>query len=389
MSGELFALELDPLGFVVEELSAHGALVERAGPGALAVLPPSLARSLELPDTVALADAAGDRAIGCGLGSPLLDGLVAAARASVAVASITALAEPPRTAASERLADRVVVRNGVADVLGAAHASATYLAGIFTWTAEADDRYQGMTIIAANAATGAEPDPGCMSMIESLIAGTDPRVAEERDARSAAGGAAVVARRAALAIGPRLDEVGAAVARRRDRERGRIDEYFGSLIAEAKRPRRQVARGAIDARVAALQAEHTAKRRDLTARYTLRVRLDPVALIAIAMRVVELRVRLRRRKGEREIALHVPPCARTPDALACEACPGTTRAPLLCDDALHVLCETCAPDAAGRPRCPACRPSRESIPRGSSAPAPPTDPAPPPHPFPPPSRSAS
>jgi hypothetical protein len=360
VSGELFASALDPLGFVADELSARGALVERAGPGALAILPPPLAKSLDLPDTVALADAAGAHAIGCGLGSPLLDRLVAATRAIVPVASITALAEPPRTAVAERLADRVVVRNGVADVLGAAPASATYLAGIFTWTAEADDRYQGMTIIAANAATGAEPDPGCMSMIESVIAGSDPRVAEERDARGAMSGAAVVVRRAALAIGPRLDEVGAAVARRRDRERARIDEYFGSLIAEAKRPRRQVARGAIDARIAALHAEHTAKLRDLTARYTLRVRLDPIALIAIAMRVVELRIRLRRRKGEREIALHLPPCARTPDALACVACPGTTRTPLLCDDALHVLCETCAPDAAGRPRCPACRPARAS-----------------------------
>ena len=35
---------------------------------------------------------------------------------------------------------------------------------------------------------------------------------------------------------------------------------------------------------------HAAKLRDLTARYTLRVRLDPVALVAIAMRVVELRI---------------------------------------------------------------------------------------------------
>lgn len=360
MTGELFASDLDPLGFVVDELGARGALVERSDAGALAVLPPPLARDLDLPEAIALADAAGEQAIGCGLGSPLLDRLVAVARASVPVASITSLAEAPRTQVAERLAERVVVRNGVADVLGTAHASATYLAGIFTWTAEADDRYQGMTIIAAHAATGAEPDPGCMAMIEAAIAGGDARWTEERDARGATGGAAVVARRAALAIGPRLDEVGAAVARRRDRERARIDAYFASLIAEARRPRRQVARGAIEARVAALHAEHSAKLRDLTARYTMRVRLDPIALVAIAMRVAEIRIRLRRRKGEREIALHVPPYARAPDALACVACPGTTRAPLLCDDALHILCEACAPDAAGRPRCPACRPGRGS-----------------------------
>lgn len=95
--------------------------------------------------------------------------------------------------------------------------------------------------------------------------------------------------------------------------------------------------------------------RDLRARYTLRVRLEPVALVALSLRVVEVRLRLRRRKGERELALHIPPGARAPDALPCVACASTTRSPLLCDDALHILCETCAPDPAGRPRCPACR----------------------------------
>ena len=360
MSGELFTSDLDPLGFVVDELSARGALVERGDHGALAVLPPLLARSLDLPDTLTLTDVGSDHAIGCGLGSPVLDRLASTVRATVPVASITSLAEPPRTATAERFADRVVVRNGVADVLGASHASVAYLAGIFVWTAEADDRYQGMTVVAANAATGAEPDPRCRAMIESLIAGADAHIVESRDARGATGGAAVVARRAALAIGPRLEEVGVAVARRRDRERARINEYFASLLAEAKRPRRQVAPGAIEARVAALHAEHASKLRDLTARYTLRIRLDPIALVAIAMRVIELRIRLRRRKGEREMPLHVPPYAKTPDALACVACPGTTRAPLLCDEALHVLCEACAPDTAGRPRCPACRPGRMS-----------------------------
>lgn len=42
--------------------------------------------------------------------------------------------------------------------------------------------------------------------IEALTAGTDERTAEERDARGVTGAAAIVARRAALAIGPRLDE---------------------------------------------------------------------------------------------------------------------------------------------------------------------------------------
>ena len=351
---------LDPLGFVVDELAARGALVDRSDGGALAVLPPQLARTIELPEAVTLADTAGPQVVGCGLGSPLLDRLVSDVRATVPVASVTWAADAPRLAIAERLAERLVVRNGVADLLGVAHASATYLAGVFVWTAEADDRYQGMTMAVVNAATAAEPDPACLAAIAAVIAGDDDRLTDQRDARGASGGTRALVLRSALAIGPRLDEVGAAVARRRDRERSRIDEYFASLIAEARRPRRQVARSAIEARVAALHAEHQAKLRDLTARYTLRVRIEPVALVVVAMRVAEIRIRLRRRKGERELALHVPPHARTPDALACVACSGTTRAPLLCDDALHILCESCAPDTSGRPRCPACRPGRDA-----------------------------
>jgi hypothetical protein len=360
MIGEPSGIRIDPLGFVVEELAARGGLVDREGESAVAVLPAELARSLELPEAFTLAGAASGGAVGYGLGSPLLDRLVAEVRAVVPVASIALSADPPRTAVAERMADRLVVRNGVADVLGVSHVSASYLVGVLAWTAEADDRYQGMTMVAANAATAAEPDAICGAALAAVIVEDDGGATEERDARGAVGGADVVARRAVRAIGARLDEVTAAVARRRDRERTRLDEYFGSLIGEAKRPRRQVARGAIDARVAALRAEHEAKLRELTGRYALRVRIEPVGLAAISMRVAEIRVRLRRRKGEREIALHVPPYARAPDALACVACPGTTRAPLLCDDALHVLCEVCAPDAGGRPRCPACRPGRDA-----------------------------
>jgi hypothetical protein len=347
--------DLDPLGFAADELAARGALVERDGDRALAVLPGPLARQLAVPEAITLATVPGGDRIPCGLGAPLLDRLITDVRASVPVASVAWPAEPPKLAAAERMADRLTVRNGIADVLGAAHASASYLAGVFAWIAEADDRYEGIVFVVAHGATGAEPDAEVTAALARVISGDDARSVEARDAQGAAGAASIVARRSAEAIGARLDEVGAAVARRRDRELARIDDYFHSLIAEARRPRRQIARDALETRVAALHAEHLAKLRDLRARYTLRVRLEPVSLVALSVRVVEVRLRLRRRKGEREIALHIPPGARAPDALPCVACASTTRSPLLCDDALHLLCETCAPDPTGRPRCPACR----------------------------------
>jgi hypothetical protein len=352
---------LDPLGFVADELAARGALVDRGERAATALLPPPLAGRLALPELVELAvapreDALG--AIGCGLGSPLLDRLIGEVRARIPVAGVAWEAEPPRLGSAERLAGRIAVRNGVADLLGAEHAPATYLVGVLAWTAEADDRYEGMTTAIVHAGSGGEPDAASAGAMARLLTGGDPRTIDQGSARAGEAAAALIGARASRAIGPRLGEITAAVARRRDRERGRIEDYFTSLIAEARSPRRQVAPAAIEARVAALAAEQHAKLRDLTARYALRVRLEPVALAAVSTRAARLRLRLRRRKGERELTAYVPPSARVPDALACAACPGTTRAPVLCDDALHLLCEACAPEAAGRPRCPACRPRR-------------------------------
>ncbi len=228
------------------------------------VLPAAVAAELGLPEAIALATDAGEGYIGCGPDAPLLDGLTASVRAPAPVTSVAWQAEPPKLA------------------------SATYVAGGFAWAAEADVRYEGLTFVAAHAGTTSEPDGEVMAAITRLITGHDPRVIDEREARGATGAATVIARRAGEAIGPRLEEVGVAVARRRDRERGRIDEYLRSLVDEAQRPRRQVAREAIEARVAALRAEHASKLRDLASRYTLRVRLEPVALVAFAVPVTSV-----------------------------------------------------------------------------------------------------
>ena len=64
---------LDPLGFAADELAARGALIERDGDRALAVLSGPLARQLALPEAITLGAVPGDDRIPCGLGAPLLD----------------------------------------------------------------------------------------------------------------------------------------------------------------------------------------------------------------------------------------------------------------------------------------------------------------------------
>lgn len=340
---------LDPLGFAATDLAARGALIDAVSPGVItALVPPAVAAALGVPELAMLTETPTADAIFAGLGSPLLDALVAEVRRGPAVAQVRWLAEPPRAAAAEAAATRLVVRNAVGDVVNVGTSTATYLMPTFAWIAEADDRYQGLAAVIADAATGAAPDLAVEAALEAVDVEAGPAV-KVADAI----GATLIerGRRAAeLALAP----IVMAVARRRDREAHRQREYFRQLVAEARRPRRQIAPAAIAARVAAIEAEAAAKRDELDARYHLRASISVATLAVITVRVAEVALRVRRRKGERTLALHLPPQARQIDALPCAACAATTRAIVLCDDALHILCEVCAPVATGRPTCAAC-----------------------------------
>jgi len=70
-------------------------------------------------------------------------------------------------------------------------------------------------------------------------------------------------------------------------------------------------------------------------------------------------VQVRRRKGERTIALDWNPLARRLEPPVCEATFGLERPRLVCDDALHLVVPAgLAPcTGCGRPFCRACHPS--------------------------------
>ncbi len=91
----------DPVTFVASALAARGALIEREVDQVLAVVPPELARALDIPEEVRLSSHAGTTgASECGLGAPLLEELVADACGSLgriggAIRPATAAGEKP------------------------------------------------------------------------------------------------------------------------------------------------------------------------------------------------------------------------------------------------------------------------------------------------------
>ena len=345
----------DPVVFAASALAAAGALIERGTDQALAILPPELARALDLAEEVRLSPQVGAAGTTeCGLGAPLLEKLVAEACATVPVASIELSGPPPRPDRAIAAAGRFAVRNGVRDVVGTSPGAATYVFAALSYTAEADDRYQGLFEIVFDATTGGGPDPALADRLD--LRRPDPlRGSAQARPLSMERAADILLARAEHHLETRMVGILEGVARRRDREHARIAEYFATMMAESAAPRRAIAPEAIAAKLDRLRAERDAKLADLTSRYAVRVDFSAAAIVLARVPVTRVQLRVRRRRQTRDLFLQLPVSAGAVDLLACDACPRLTAQPLLCDDALHILCQECAPSASGRPRCQACR----------------------------------
>jgi len=346
---------IEPLAFTLEALASRGALVDPTPEGALALLPANLARALGTAEDIRLTQGApGEGLVGCGFGTPLLDRLIQDARASAPVAWVRVNARAPGIAQAESVAGRLVLRNGPLDVLDATPSQELYLSAFFSVTAEADDRYETLCQVVFRPDGAGEPDPALAVLL-------DPRRSAHRfapaDAESLADLAPLIPRARSAAEGV-LAAFRDAVRRRCERDRARLEEYFASLMADARNPRRSVAPEAIAAKLAHLEAEREQKLRDLGPRYAIKMTLAAAAFVCARFPAVRVRLRARRRKAEREIIVVVPPEARSPDRLPCAVCQQPTLRPVACDDQLHLLCETCSPGATGRVACGACRSRR-------------------------------
>jgi hypothetical protein len=343
-----------PLDFAVEALEAEGALCERheSSGRADALLPPGVARRFELAEECRLAlNAEGRGEVACGLGSPLLERLVAEARTRCPVASIRLHTEAPRPAHVRSLAERFVLRNGLVEIAQVTTGVARYAVSWIAYAVEADDRREGLVRVVTGP-DGGEPDEAVRARFETVW--QDVHLEQGASEVGSGDAARWVIARAESAIRAAVVPLLSEVERRQTRDHDRIASYFAALIAEARAPRRRMEPSAVEAKVAHLVAERDKKLRDLGERFAARVRVALAAVTWVEVPAATISVRLRRRKASREITLRVPAGAQCTDKLACEGCSAPTGRPAACDERLHLLCEVCIPNAQGRFMCAAC-----------------------------------
>ncbi|KYF63834.1 hypothetical protein BE11_16110 [Sorangium cellulosum] len=343
-----------PLEFVVEALAEGGALAEREEARAVALLPPRLAAELEVSEECALAlypDRDGD--VACGLGSTLLERLIARARVRPVSTSVRLAVDPPRTAHARAAADRFVLRNGLCEPGQISTGTAAYVAASVAYSVEADDRREGLVRVIVSAHDGGEPDAAVAAHMD--LAWPSALVLPSAAPLSADGRAADwIALRAEQAVRAAVQPLLGEVERRHARDHERIVSYFADLIAEARAPRRRADPKAVEAKVAHLVAERDVKLEALPGRFAAKVTCSVAALVSAEVPAALVNVRLRRRKEARDLVVRLPAGASSLDRLTCEACGAATARPAACDDRMHLLCEACAPNAQGRIACPAC-----------------------------------
>jgi len=343
----------DPLGFTATALERLGGVTERQGDRLSVLLPDPAACTLGIADSVELTPHGEAGTVACGLGSPLLEALVERARRAVPVSCGRPAVPPPSLGWARSLAENYLLRNGVSSVLKVElpREPAWYIQVAFAWSMQADERHEGLVVGTVHLEDGARPVGDlALASLEDPTAGPEP-ASPAFDAARAAGW---IARLGPAQVAPAVADVLARTARRQARDHERIATYYAALVREASTPRRRIAPDALATKVAHLLAERDSRLADLAHRYAARIHFRVAGIAFLPLPAAQVTLLARRRKGERTLALRLPAGARALDRLPCDACGGWCSDPALCDERLHLLCETCLPVATGRPRCAAC-----------------------------------
>lgn len=345
-----------PIEFAARLLARRGALVETSAGVVEAVLSSGLGAELGLGEHAFLAENPGPQLLHVGYGSALLERMVASAAGKVPFVAARATVAPGRGSQARSAAEALVFRNGVFSVGDPSAAVGQRLLVHAAYVLHGDERREGLCAAATSLHTF-----GVVAGFEDAVAGSLQEAAVDipQAQQALLGGraslAACVGRASDAALGFRES-----MQRRFERDRERLEGYFSDLLVELER---RVARGRgggadVDEKRRVIERERAVKLEALAARYVMRVEVKPVAILLVEAPTYRIPLELRRRKRARTVDVEYDCATRRLVAPACDGCGSPASRPAACDDAVHLLCEGCAPRSEGRIACLACRRKR-------------------------------
>jgi len=334
------------LSFAAQVFEKHGGIAEQDDNHVMALLPPSLADSLDLPEEVQL----GGGAMPLLYGSPVLDRLIQVATEEIPL--VFGRIEVPylkKAGFDQLIGQDIVFINGQARVTSRAEARTSYTVLTCRYVALSDERKEGLVEVGTHEGTGA-----IIEDLETLwpefrpeiyIPGKVPphfSIHLERAIANAMQKAQVLA-------GEKLTDFINSMRRRLRRDVKNTREYYDALkkemeaslthhnLSEAQRQERI-------AKIEDLPREMAQKIEDLQQKYKIQVCLKPCAVLRFLVDIVYVMVKIHFRKHTRTIHLIWNPLSRRLDPLVCERCYKTIRSVHLFeeDSRIRLFCHSCA-----------------------------------------------
>lgn len=342
MEPALFALRaIDALGGVAEPDPAGGTQV---------LLPNALATELSLANEARLlntpeVDEAESGCYSLTHGSQVLERLIEATLGAGRTVHLSVDAPSPRRLSDAAVAALLEPTNGAVRVQGSELCTQTYIVLGFRYTATGEERREGLVDVAVDP-TGTRV---ALDLPRALWDGA-PKMSETRAAQDVAVAAQVARASAALAragVADALDPVRRILGNRLGRDVSRMHGYFRAMQEELLRT---AGRGKLEnperdkllARINAIPGELDRRIGEARMRLSLKVGVRPVLAAVVTMPAIQARLVLLRRKGKREIPLTYGALQRGWDLPLCDGCLSRGVAkPVLCDDAVHMLCSRC------------------------------------------------
>ncbi len=340
------------LEFATRLIELEGGAVAPSADGVEALLPSTLVEAWRVSEQLELAESERAGAERLAYGTELLERMIETVTHALPIACARLELAPLRLGQVRAAAEHFRLRNGVVDPGEVRLGRQTRVWADALATLHGDEKRELLTTAVVSARTGT-----LVEGFEHAAVGLSPAP------RPHAVHAPEPALAAVLAACTRRAEVEAesfrgAMTRRFERDRRRIDGYFDDLLMElGKRAGKgRLDPGAMEDKRRAFSAERAAKLDALSARFVLRIEVLPVALRLIEVDGAFITMILRRRKASRTLELEYDAATRRLVPISCDGCGAAALRPAACDDAVHLLCETCAPRAEGRFACPACKP---------------------------------
>ncbi len=322
--------ETDPLDFAQRFLELGGAAVEKNGPDMEALLPEKLRLLLDVPEDIRICGnnekiADSHKHYAVAYGTPLLESMISGALEKIPLAGCRLEFDYVKSGGFQRLVDEELTFYGaVASIETIAEAITDYYLVACRYTAQSDEQKEGLLTAAFRAGTGdfvpemaqALNTAACIRTFFKPDAGASETAALLSDA---------VERTAHQLLRDQLEPFRRSMNRRFKRDVANLNEYYRSLDREMRKSLEKPglsenAKSDRQSKIDAIPSELASKTDDLFKKYSIKVRLQPTALMQIRTPVKKIACTLSVGRQTRQLFLTYNPVTRKIDPPSCTIC---------------------------------------------------------------------